>query len=130
MNSFTRAVGFALNGLRLAFVHHPNIQRQFVIGIIAILLGLFVALSAVEWTILVVTITMVFLAEFMNTVIEEVVNLVTSEYHKQAKIAKDVAAGMVLLVSIMSLIVGVLLFLPKLFSLQALIPYPLSLISR
>lgn len=122
MTNFIHAVGFATNGLRLAFLHHQNIQRQLAVGIAAIGFGLFTRLSAIEWAILTITITMVFLAEFMNTVIEEVVDLMTTEYHKQAKIAKDIAAGMVLLTSMMSVIVGLLLFLPK------FIPNPLSLI--
>ena len=121
-SGFIAAVGFAVNGLRLAFRHHPNIQRQLIIGVTAVVFGLVMKISTIEWMILTVTITMVFLAEFMNTVIEEVVNLMTSEHHLQAKVAKDVAAGMVLLTSIMSLIIGILLFGPK------LIPYPLSLI--
>ena len=107
-------MGFAVNGFRIAFRYHPNIQRQLIIGVTAVALGVVMKISSIEWMILTVTITMVFLAEFMNTVIEEVVNLMTSEYHLQAKVAKDVAAGMVLLTSIMSIIIGILLFGPKL----------------
>jgi diacylglycerol kinase len=115
MNSFSRAVGFAVSGLQLAFRHHPNIQRQLCIGVLAVVLGFALNISVIEWMILTLTITMVFVAEFMNTVIEEVVDLITSEEHRQAKVAKDVAAGMVLLTSIMSIIIGALLFGPKLF---------------
>lgn len=114
MSTFVQAMGFAVSGLRLAFVHHPNIQRQLVIGAVVMVLGFLWGFSPIQWTILVITITMVLLAEFMNTVVEEVVNLITSEYHRQAKIAKDVAAGMVLLTSLSSIIIGMLLFIPKL----------------
>lgn len=115
MTSFIQAVGFAANGLRLAFRHHTNIKRQIIVAFFVVILGLLLSLSAIEWALLTITIAMVFLAEFMNTVVEEVVNLITIEYHKQAKIAKDIAAGMVLLTSVMSLIVGALLFIPKFF---------------
>ena len=113
MSTFFQSIAYARSGLKIAFRHHPNIQRQLLIGCGAIVLGAYVHLSLIEWIVLVLTMTIVFLAEFMNTLVEEVVNLITTEYHKQARIAKDVAAGMVLLASFASAIIGALLFLQK-----------------
>jgi len=73
-----------------------------------------VGLSAVELTLVVLTIVLVISMEMMNTVIEEVVNLVTKDYREEAKIAKDVAAGMVLVSAMGAIMVVLLLYLPHL----------------
>ena len=68
-------------------------------------------------SILGVVILLVISSEMINTAIEEMVNLITSEHKKEAKIAKDVAAGMVLVTSVGSVIIGFLIFTPYVFKL-------------
>ena len=72
-------------------------------------------ISPVEWALVFVAITGVFIAEMFNTVAEACVDLTTQEYHPLAKIAKDVAAGTVLLNALLSIIIGLFVFGPHLF---------------
>jgi undecaprenol kinase len=71
--------------------------------------------SLFEFLVAAIMIVLVISAEMINSSIEEVVNLLVSEHRKEAKIAKDVAAGMVLLISVFALAVGIILFLPHIF---------------
>jgi hypothetical protein len=72
-----------------------------------------------RWLALALTITLVLAAEGVNTAVEAVVDLVTPGFHPLAKIAKDVAAGTVLLTAIGAVVVGVIIFLPRLWTLAA-----------
>ena len=76
----------------------------------AILLGILFQISSTEWMILIITIFIVGITELFNTAIEKVVDLYTEEYNEKAKIAKDVAAGAVLLMAVCSVFVGIILF--------------------
>jgi diacylglycerol kinase len=81
----------------------------FVVGV-----GLVVGLRPAEWAFLVAMIALVGALELVNTVVEVVVDLVSPEYHPLAKIAKDVAAGAVLLAAACAVVVGALILLPPL----------------
>ena len=78
-----------------------------------IITGLLLKLSAVEWMFLCVAIFTVLITEAMNTAIEYAVDLTTVEYHVWAKHAKDIAAFAVLLASILAVIIGLIIFIPK-----------------
>jgi len=78
-------------------------------------------LSFAEWAIFALTVTVVMAAEMTNTLVESLVDLVTNEYHPLAKVSKDVAAGVVLLTAIGSVVVGIFLFLPKLLHVLGLV---------
>lgn len=105
----------ALNGLVFAFTHHPNLRIHLMVAILAASVGIYFHLIFFEWIILLFTIILVIIAEMINTSIESVVDLVTTEHRQSAKIAKDVSAGMVLLTSIFAMIIGIILFIPKIF---------------
>jgi diacylglycerol kinase (ATP) len=76
--------------------------------------GLVVRLSAVDWACIAAAIGLVLTAEALNTVVEALVDLCTDQYHPLAKIAKDTAAGAVLISSVAALGVGIAVFLPRL----------------
>lgn len=82
-------------------------------GAIVTAAGFLFTLSRIEWTVLVLTIAGVMAAEMVNTAIEAVVDLVTEDVHPLAKAAKDIAAGAVLVTAAAAVVVGVLLFAPK-----------------
>lgn len=82
------------------------------VALCVILASLFFKVNPFEMGILGVMIILVLVCEMINTALEEIVDLVSSEHRVQAKIAKDVGAGLVLLASIGSLIVGFLIFTP------------------
>lgn len=111
--NFFIALKNALNGIKYVFFKERNLKIQLVIGIIAILLGILLKISLIEWAIIVTIIFMVFFSELFNTAIENVVDMITIEYNEKAKIIKDIAAGGVTIVAIASVIVGLIIFLPK-----------------
>ena len=81
------------------------------------MLAVFLNLNPVEWLVLILTISIVLILELINTSVEALVDLVSPEVKDKAKIAKDVCAAAVLISSISSVIIGGLLFLPKLLAL-------------
>ncbi|MBB6445988.1 undecaprenol kinase [Bacillus benzoevorans] len=80
---------------------------------LVILFGLYFQLSASEWIFILLAIGGMFSLELVNTAIERTVDLVTEEFHPLAKQAKDIAAGAVLVYAILSVIIGCIIFLPK-----------------
>jgi len=82
---------------------------------IVIILGGFYGLSAIEWMFISFAIGGVLALELLNTAIERVVDLVTEELHPLAKQAKDIAAGAVLIYAILSVVIGSIIFFPKIF---------------
>ncbi|HEX7542475.1 MAG TPA: diacylglycerol kinase family protein [Patescibacteria group bacterium] len=109
--------GYAFEGIGLAFKYNQNIRFHFLAAIIVIIASIVLRVNTFEMGILGVMILLVICAEMINTAIEEVVNLLINEHRQEAKIAKDVSAGMVLLTSIGSVIVGILVFLPHILKL-------------
>lgn len=83
------------------------------LGLLVILAGVFFSISRMEWLFVLLCIAGMFTLELLNTAIEKTVDLVTDEYHPLAKVAKDLAAGAVLVYTVYSIIVGMLVFLPK-----------------
>ena len=81
--------------------------------VLVIAAGIILKLSITEWCICLVLFGVILALELVNTAIEAVVDLVTEEYRPLAKLAKDTAAGAVLIVSIMAAGTGILIFLPK-----------------
>jgi diacylglycerol kinase len=104
---------YAFSGIKAAFKQEPNLRIHIILAITAAILGIILGLSATEWLILILTIFFVITLEFFNTALEATVNLVSPEIKEKARIAKDVSAACVLLVSVMAIIVGVVLFVPK-----------------
>jgi diacylglycerol kinase len=114
---FIAGFGHAFRGLWYALRTQRNARVHVSIAILAILLGIVLRISAVEFAMVFVAITGVFLAEMFNTVFELCVDLASPDYHPLAKIAKDVAAGAVLLSAMLSIVIGVFVFVPHLWGL-------------
>jgi len=104
---------YAFEGLKTALRQEPNFRIHIVMATFAVTLGAFLKLSVNEWLLLTFTIFYVLTLELLNTVMEAFVNLVSPEYKHFAKVAKDVSAACVLMAAFLSLIVGFVLFLPK-----------------
>jgi diacylglycerol kinase (ATP) len=109
---------YAWAGLRYAFVTQRNFRIHTVMGALAISLGVFLHLTAIEMAVIAVTSALVLALELLNTAIESVVDLtVKQSYHELAKIAKDCAAGAVLISALGALLVAGWLLLPPLLAL-------------
>jgi len=79
--------------------------------------GFYFAISTTEWIMIILCIGMVMAAEIFNSAIEELTNLVSPQYNKKAAVIKDMAAGSVLVCAIVALIVGLIIFTPKIIAL-------------
>ena len=111
------AFRYAFAGIRYLLWTQRNAKIHIALGLTAVALGLLLRIERGEWLALVLTIALVLVAEGVNTAVEAVVDLASPGYHPLAKTAKDVAAGTVLLAAIASVIVGAIVFLPRLLAL-------------
>lgn len=105
---------YAWNGVCDLIKKEKNTRIHLFFTILVIIFGFLLKIAQWEWCILVMTIAAVWSAEAMNTALERNVDLVTLEKRPLAKEAKDLAAGAVLIFAIMSVIIGLIIFLPKL----------------
>ena len=109
-----RSFGYAFEGVAYILRTQRNARIELAFAIAAVLLAAWLGISAIEWTVLVLTIVIVLALEWMNTALELAVSLASPEVHPSAKAAKDVAAACVLLGAAASVLVGLLLFIPRL----------------
>lgn len=103
---------YAFEGLKWSFTHHRNFQVHSVIALTVFLMAAAFGVSKIEWTILTFAVLLGFITEMVNTAIEEITNLITIKWAHQAKIAKDVSAGMMLLTALATAIIGLIIFIP------------------
>lgn len=109
MKSFFNSFLFAINGIKLCFLQR-NFKIHFVCSIIAIIVGFILNINLKEWCIIWICIGLVISLEMINTAIEQLVNLIEPNYNSKAGAIKDVAAGAVLVSSVISAIIGVMIF--------------------
>lgn len=112
--SFINSFNYAVQGLIYSLMSQNNMRFHYVVAAIIIFAMLFFDLTRTESAIIFISISMVVAAELINTAIESVVDLVTDEYHELAKVAKDVAAGAVVVTALNAAVIGYLLFYDKL----------------
>ena len=115
--TFKGSVKNCLDGISYVTKNEKNFKREIVLGIIALILSYILKIDKIEFIIVLTMICLVLTTEIINTAIERTVDLVTKEYHELARIAKDVSAGSVLVTSIFSLIIGIIVFIPKIITL-------------
>lgn len=112
-HNFIDAWKNAFNGIIYATTTQGNIQKQLIIAVIVVIVSLFFNLNRAEFLCFLFTIVLIIFAEMVNTAIETVVDLYVDVYHQKAKIAKDVAAGGVVITTINAIIVAYFLFFDK-----------------
>lgn len=116
-SKFSDSLGHALDGVSYATNNERNLKIEIVFGLLVSIAGFLFSISVFEWVVIVLTIAMVITLEFVNTAIERCVDLVTTDYKDLARASKDVAAGAVLVMSLFSVIIGIIIFLPKVIDL-------------
>jgi len=109
-----KSLGYALAGWLYMMRYQKNTRIMSVSSIVMFVFALWLQIDFTSWAILILTITAVWMAEFLNAAVEAVVNLATPEFHPMAKVAKDVAAAAVLLGAVASILVGLLILGPPL----------------
>lgn len=109
INSFK----FAFSGCKLTFQAEQNMKIHTIIALLVLILGVVFEISHVEWMFLVIVIGLVISAEIINTSIENLVDLVTLEHREKARVAKDTSAAFVLILSGVAVIIGLIIFIPK-----------------
>ena len=101
---------FALQGIRVAFREQPNIRIQSCIATLVVAAGFYFGIAAWEWCVVLLTIALVMGLEMINSAIENLVDLVTRDYHPLAGKVKDIAAGAVLIAAVLAVVIGVIVF--------------------
>ena len=112
--SLLRSFGFALEGVSYLIRTQRSAQIEIVIGVVVTLVGAWLGIGAIEWAVLVLAMALVLALEALNTAIELAVTLASPQRHPLAKAAKDVAAAMVLIAAVGSVIVGAIVLGPRL----------------
>lgn len=110
--SLIHSFKYAFEGVLFSVRHNRNLRIHIAVAVLVIAASVFFRVNAFEMGILGIMILLVICLEMINSAIEEMVDLIIQEHRQQAKIAKDVSAGMVLVASIGSVIVGILVFAP------------------
>ena len=103
----------AFEGIGVAIKSERNLQIHIVIMFLVIILGIILKISVVEWFVCLLLFGGVISLEMINTAIETTVDLITMERNPKAKLAKDASAGAVLVMAIVSVIIGLIIFVPK-----------------
>lgn len=104
---------YAWQGIVQAYKGEQNLKIHTFIAILVIVFGFFLKISYIEWLVCLILIGLVLMAEFINTAIEYVVDLASPSIHPLAKSAKDTASAGVLMMAIISAIIGLVIFVPK-----------------
>lgn len=105
---------YAVTGILMAMRTEKNLRFHYIASIGVIVFSLFFDFSRLEFMILLISVAFVLVTEMINTAIEKTIDMITKKYHPLAKIAKDIAAGAVLISAINAAIVGYLLFFDRL----------------
>ena len=117
IKKFINSFSYPIKGLRYAYKNEQNLAVDVGIALLVIIFGFLFRINKYEWAILVLTIGLVISCELINTAIEAVVDLVTEEYHPLAKVAKDTSAAAVLVFALVAVVVGLIIFVPKIIGL-------------
>ncbi|MCX6065048.1 MAG: diacylglycerol kinase family protein [Chloroflexi bacterium] len=117
MKKLLSSFGYALKGMFLVLKEQQNMRIHAVAIVVVTIAGIFLGLSAIEWSVIALCIGSVISSEMINTAIEALVDLVSPEFNQKAGKIKDIAAGAVLLTAIVATVVAVYIFGNKIFNL-------------
>jgi|WetSurMetagenome_2_1015567.scaffolds.fasta_scaffold299790_2 diacylglycerol kinase (ATP) len=104
---------YAFNGIGYMFRTQRNSLIHLLATFFVIILGFIVHLNLSEWSLIIFAIGLVFITELFNTAIEFLTDLISPDYHEKAGKVKDIAAGAVLITAIVSVAIGLMIFIPK-----------------
>jgi diacylglycerol kinase len=116
-NKRIQSFSYAFKGINTLFSTQPNARIHLVIAITTVLLGYFFSISNIEWLLILIVIFIVIVTEAVNTSLEFLGDAVTMDKNENIKKSKDLGAAAVLLASVLAIIVGIMIFLPKILTL-------------
>ena len=108
---------YAFNGIKVLLKNEHNARIHLFAGVLVILLGILLRVSLVEWMLLTILIGVVFMTEIFNTIIEYMIDYISPTYRNQVKKIKDLGAAAVLIVAFSAVILGLMIFIPKIYTL-------------
>jgi Diacylglycerol kinase len=108
---------YAFDGIFTMIKEEHNSRIHLFAAVLAILLGIFLGLNVIEWSLIIIIISLVFITELVNSAIEKIVDIIDPEMNPRIKIIKDFAAASVLISAFISVIIGGFIFIPKLIEL-------------
>ncbi len=104
---------YAFEGVATAYKTEQNLRIHTIVAILVVIFGFLFKISHLEWFICLILIGLVLMAEFFNTALENIVDMITMDINPYAKKAKDMASSGVLAMALISAIVGLIIFIPK-----------------
>lgn len=110
-----RSFKFAFRGLRSLLIFEHNSRIHLSAAIIVVVLGFILRISIAEWALLTLTIGLVFVSELINSSLEEISDVVKPGWNEKIMRAKDYAAAAVLITAVISVIIGGIIFIPRIF---------------
>lgn len=114
-NGFMESFLNALNGIRYSIISERNLKFHLFFSLIVIFFSFYYNISAIEFFIVLILIFLVIIFEIVNTIIEKIMDFVSEKHDDRIKIIKDMSAGVVLLSAILAAIVGLIIFIPRIF---------------
>ena len=115
LKSRIKAILIALDGIKYVFMTQKNTRIHAGFTVVVFILGWLLKISRIEWITLLLVVGLVWVAEFLNTAVEVMIDIVSPEKNQAAKIGKDVSAGGVLIAAFVSILIGILIFGPRLW---------------
>ena len=110
-----KSIKYAFKGAVLLIKTESSIKVQVFIGVLMTVIGFFVGLSATEWIIQTLIIGLIISIEGINTAIEEIADFIHPEFHTKIGLIKDLAAGAVFIFAVIAIIIGCIIYFPKIF---------------
>lgn len=109
VNSFK----YAIEGINASFKTERNMKIHVMSMIIVIIAGFILKINLIEWSLCIIAIVLVIGSELFNTAIETIVDMISPEKNKNAKLVKDISAGAVLVFAMGAFVIGLIIFIPK-----------------
>ena len=110
---FIKSISYAWQGIKYCFISEKNFRTELIIALVAFVFAIVLKAGTNEWLAILFCSGLVLSLEIINTSIEKLSNIVSASIHPAIKRVKDMAAGAVFLVSIISLIIAAIIFIPK-----------------
>lgn len=110
-----KSVGYAFKGAYLLITTEASLKIQFFIGVIMTIAGFYYHISTTEWMLQILVIALIMAIEGVNTAIEEMADFIHPDHHTKIGLIKDLAAGAVFIVAIAAIVIGCIIYIPKIF---------------